>query len=151
MTWGSHRRPTPVQPFPRASVPPVGVCRKHTGRAPRSVPLFLGGGGNPLWGSDPTPTKNVKGLYAIKGPPSSLLCQAARCGPTGRAPGPAPIGAYGTWGTGSLLYQAYAAGGGTKARPPCCSCLLLTLLAYMYIHPGLPRPLSLLHLSQLPP
>ena len=55
------------------------------------------------------------------GPPSSPLCWAAQRGPVGRAPGPAPIGAYGTWGTGSLLYQAYAAGGGTKARPPCCS------------------------------
>ena len=45
---------------------------------------------------------NTKENYALKvgplWPPCSLLCQAAHCGPAGRAPGPAPIGAYGTCG-----------------------------------------------------
>ena len=63
-------------------------------------------------------------------PPYSLLCQAAHCGPAGRGPGPAPIGAYGTWATGSPLYRTNAAGGGTKARPPCCS-IPRTYAAYL--------------------
>ena len=95
MTWGSHRRPTPVQPFPRASVPPVGVCRKHTGRAPRSVSLFLGGWGSPLWGSDPTPPIFKIEPYGLYGPASSPLCQAALRGPAGRAPLPCTLCAKG--------------------------------------------------------
>ena len=83
---------------------------------------------------------NTKENYALKvgplWPPCSLLCQAAHCGPAGRAPGPAPIGAYGTWGTGGLLYLTNAAGGGTKARPPCCSFprTYATYLRYVLTH-----------------